>query len=106
MGWFLLSRLLRRQADQLGKQWADSILEDVLRCVSTVVTDVLTAQLASLDEARRALWAAVRDIEQSSADARDADRPRPRLEPGFLERTVHAATQLATRADETRSAHS
>ncbi len=80
LGWFLLNRLLRRQADQLGRQWADSILEDVSRRVSAVVTDVLAAQLASVDEAQHALWAAVRDIEQSSADARDADLARPRPE--------------------------
>ncbi len=70
LGWFLLNRLLRRQADQLGKQWADSILADVSREISTVVTDVLASQLASSDEARHALWAAVRDIEQPSANTR------------------------------------
>jgi len=73
-------RLLRRQADQLGTQWADSILDDISRRVSAVVTDVLDTQLASLDEARHALWAAGRDIEQSSADDLDVDRAWPRPE--------------------------
>ena len=70
LGWLVLDRLLRRQADSLGRQWADSILADVSRRVSTLVADVLAAQLAPLDEARHALWAAVRDIERSSADDR------------------------------------
>ena len=63
LGWFLLGRLRRRQANRLGTQWADSILEDISGRVSTVVSDVLVAQLESLDEARHALWIAARDLD-------------------------------------------
>ncbi|MGD8485032.1 MAG: GTPase domain-containing protein [Chloroflexota bacterium] len=67
---FLLDRLLRWQAGRLGRAWADRVLADIARRVSDIVTDVLAGQLASVDEARYALWAAARDIEPAPATAR------------------------------------
>ena len=66
---FLLDRLLHWHAGRLGTHWADMILEDVSRRVSAFVGDVVGAQLASMDQARSALWAAVRDLERASASA-------------------------------------
>ena len=78
---FLLDRLLRWGAGRLGKHWADTILEDISRRVSAIVADVLTAQLASMDEARYALWAAAGDIERASAMDHGAHRAPPGPEP-------------------------
>ncbi len=78
---FLLGRLLHWQAGRSGKEWADSILEDLGRGVSVMVADVLGAHLGPMDEARHALWAAVRDVERASAIDRDTQRVPPRPEP-------------------------
>jgi hypothetical protein len=56
---------LRLSGEHLGRDWADTVLEDISRSVSAVVTDVLVAQSAATDEARHALWTAVRDVERA-----------------------------------------
>ncbi len=72
---FLLDRLLHRLADRMGRRWADKILEEVSRGVSTIVADILVAQLAEMDGARDVLWAAARDIRQMQAVAEQARAP-------------------------------
>jgi len=76
LAWFLLDRLLHWQAHRLGDRWAEAILEQVSPGVSACVAEVIGARLATLDEARAALWSTLHELEGVPAQDR-VTRPQP-----------------------------
>lgn len=80
LSWFALDRLLHWQAHRLGDRWADAILEQVSPGVSACVAEVIDARLASLDEARAALWSALRELERIPAQDHET-HPGPPASP-------------------------